>query len=153
MSSLVESVNMEQFVILHLNDRYLLYSIVTGKPIVSQPFTLKRLTAYLVDERDAEDDEDEIYSIAVDIAQARNTGVFGCAQTFEECIALNTLGADGKAMPYVQFLTAYFQRGGKDTYRCEQCNESVRVAKDVESFAGNGGSLPVNSFCLNCSSI
>lgn len=150
MPSYLESVNTEQFVILHHNDRYLLFSIVTGKPIVTQSFTVKRLTAYLVDLRDAEDDEDEIYSIAIDIGVSRNTGVFGCEKSFKECIALNTLGEGGQPMPYEQFIACYFQKGGKEVYRCEHCNEAVKIPNDESAFAGNGGIKPVSEFCFSC---
>lgn len=150
MPNYLESVNTEQFVILHHNDRYLLFSIVTGKPIVTESFTVKRLMSYLVDLRDAEDDEDEIYSIAVDIGVALNTGVFGCEKSFKECIALNTLGEGGQPMPYEQFVACYFQKGAKEVYRCENCNEAVRIPKEETTFAGNGGIRPVSDFCFGC---
>jgi hypothetical protein len=147
----MDDVSVDSFVILHYQGRYLLYSLDNGKPTVSSSFTVKRLTEYLIDIQDAEDDEDRIALIDECVDKATRDGVFGTDKDFKECISLNTVGIDDEPMAYEQFITVYFQKGAKGIYRCEHCNEVVKVSDDVESFAGNGGSLMASAFCFSCS--
>lgn len=145
----VETVNTEQYELLFYNGRFVLYSAVTGKPVVSSSFTEKRIAAYLVELHEYED-EDDILDIENLVQEAKDRGVTGTWKTLKDCIETNTVGDSGSAMPYDRFIVEHFQRGKKGLYRCERCGEAVKLAPDVESFVGNGGLSPVSSYCDHC---
>jgi hypothetical protein len=144
----------DDYVILHHNGRFVLYSVSAGRPIVTESFTEKPLLAYLLEFHDCEDegDEDEAFVVSVTIDEAKERGVTGSYDSLEHCIEANTLGEGGIPISYVQFLLTYFQRGIKNVHRCEQCNEAVRIADSVSEFIGNGGELLVSHYCSHCSS-
>lgn len=148
--SFVETVETDDYAILHYKGRFLLYSILQGRPLVNDSFTEKRLFAYLIELHDVEDDVDETYSLGLNIDEAKKRGVWGSDENLEDTLAFNTVGKDCLPMPFKQFLAVYFQKGAKGLYRCEECCEVVKISDEVEEFAGNGGSQPVSHYCGHC---
>jgi hypothetical protein len=141
------------YLVLFYSGRFMLYDATLGRPLVDESFTEKKVLAYLLELHECEEDDDDGYTVSIAIDEAKERGHTGDYRSLRECIETNKLGVDLIPISYETFLVTYFQRGIKNLYRCEVCNEVIRINDDESEFAGNGGNLMVSHFCKHCSSI
>lgn len=146
-----EPVTLENTVIFHFNKRYHLYSLENKKLITDESFTQKKVKDYLLVELDAEDDP-VIESMVTEAIKASEKH----GHSFDEWLSAELLFKDNKClkhdkeMSFDYFIAYCFQRGANGLYRCEKCDQVVRVNEDDESFILSGGDKLISAFCSDC---
>lgn len=149
-----DDITLDNMVIFHHNKRFCIYLLETKQLLSFDSFTPKKIQRYLVDELDAEDDNELLLQIDNAISQAEKIGHSASNQvTPSEIFKGNCASKDGTEMDYDFFIAHCFQRGSKGYYRCEICEQVIKITKDEKDFIDNGGTLPVSSYCTDCDSV
>lgn len=148
----MDVLTLENTVIFHHNGRYQLLSLETKKLVTGEgSFTAKGIATYLSDELEADDDPALLIEIEKAIERSRKHGhSHDHKLSAEKVFSGNKCLKSDKEMSFKLFIARHFQKGAKGLYRCEKCDQVIRIDLKDESFIDHGGLNPVSYYCLDC---